>query len=681
MGETEGGRAEFDGEIEALQAYQEPQVESREQQPEALPAVLKESSDPDRPWTERLSKRATDLIIEYETGGRSYYERKYRSRAVWPKGQSGITIGCGYDLGYVSTATFEADWAALLGGLTTAQRSALAACIDRHSGKDSAAAMLALLASVQDIVVSWEAALAVFFQSTLPKFAAMTAGALPNSDLLNGDCFGALVSLTFNRGASYSKAHNLARDPLDRYREMRAIKSLMGQTQFSGIPAQIRSMVRIWVDTDIEAGMRRRRMDEALLFAEGLATGEAEGSLAVEAESAAALSHLPLSGIVLLKNADLPESADSWDGPSDEDFWSDTGEDEIAEIANKQVVPGSRATGATWAPDQVQPDYSHLGSDLPLGGAFALKAADLALLAGLNDFDLDALGPDTPILFALRGAAIVKDHGDPAGIVLIDQRPDHVAPRCTMGVWDRHGDKLRVFPGSTVPNREAVASYKATRTAGNLLATGLYHYICGAHTTKRRSTPGAFLLRKPDASKRVVIVRRTIDNLIYERGDIVHPCAPGDNIHPTFFLNASGFSSLGCQTVVGTYDGSHQGPWARFRQAAGFTDNDGVPGKRFMYMLLTGAEARIAAQLRVDGLAGDPIALRRLRRLRFGSEGEATKRLQTKLGLPDPDGSFGRNTAEALHVHQSRAAQPAGSDGIYSPAMDENLGWAIFTSG
>ncbi|HEX4847294.1 MAG TPA: hypothetical protein VFV30_04070, partial [Novosphingobium sp.] len=84
---------------------------------------------------------------------------------------------------------------------------------------------------------------------------------------LSPDSFGALVSLTFNRGPSYGKARS-ANDPLDRYREMRAIKAHMAVGNYAAIPAEISAMQRIWPTV---AGLRRRRREEAALFRDGLA--------------------------------------------------------------------------------------------------------------------------------------------------------------------------------------------------------------------------------------------------------------------------------------------------------------------------------------------------------------------------------------------------------------------------
>ena|SRR4028119_1939271 len=261
---------EQDAELEALLGYREPEEFKGDESADApAPAAFFAFAAAAAP--PRISQRATDLIIEYETGGRSNYERHFRSRPVWPKASSGITIGCGYDLGYVSRSSFEADWADLLKGLPQAQRAALTSCVGFHSGKHPEARMRSLLAKVAELKVPWDTALSVFSKRTLPLYISKTAAALSNTEKLNGDSFGALVSLTFNRGPSYAQPHRPATDRLDRYREMRTIKALMARGKFAQIPDQIRAMVRIWAGTAIERGMRRRRMDEAKLFAEGLA--------------------------------------------------------------------------------------------------------------------------------------------------------------------------------------------------------------------------------------------------------------------------------------------------------------------------------------------------------------------------------------------------------------------------
>jgi hypothetical protein len=213
-----------------------------------------------------ISERAHNLIVDYETGGRAFYERVLKKRPVWPEGKSGITIGFGYDLGYVEDDAFSRDWAAL----PEADRQRLAPLVGRHAGRDSPAEMRDLLRGVRDIAVEWDTAEAVFRTATRPKFVRATVAALDNTHLLPPDAFGALVSLSFNRGAAYRKARD-PKDALDRYREMRGIGAAMTAKRFSDIPGLFRLMKRVWRGTSVDAGLSRRREDEAKLFEDGLA--------------------------------------------------------------------------------------------------------------------------------------------------------------------------------------------------------------------------------------------------------------------------------------------------------------------------------------------------------------------------------------------------------------------------
>jgi hypothetical protein len=195
-----------------------------------------------------VSDRAYDLIVRHETGGRAYYEQVYKGRPVWPEGQSGITIGFGYDLGYVSAAKFQTDWSIL-------PRDALKdllAVVGKRTQNTPVAELQQLVRVLRHISIPWDTAEAVFRAVTLPDFRQETDDHLPNCALLSPGSFGALVSLTFNRGASYARQG-------ERYREMRAIKAAMAARAFDEIPASLRAMKRIWIGTKIEAEMTRRR--------------------------------------------------------------------------------------------------------------------------------------------------------------------------------------------------------------------------------------------------------------------------------------------------------------------------------------------------------------------------------------------------------------------------------------
>jgi hypothetical protein len=204
-----------------------------------------------------ISQEAFDLIVFSEVTSRDAYDKRYR-RPIRPGGQSGITIGIGYDLGYQTAATIRKDW----GHLLPAHMVAAAVSVAGLKGAQAANR----LASVRDkIDVPWSAAVAVFSAVSIPKYQGMARRVLKHFDELHPHCNGALTSLTFNRGASYTLAG-------ERYREMRAIRTLMAERKFSGIPAQIRAMKRIWTKPELR-GVRIRRDNEAKLFERGLKEG------------------------------------------------------------------------------------------------------------------------------------------------------------------------------------------------------------------------------------------------------------------------------------------------------------------------------------------------------------------------------------------------------------------------
>lgn len=204
--------------------------------------------------TAKISPRAQNLIIASEVTSPSQYENKYRG-AIWPGGQSGVTIGVGYDVGYVPVEWLKEDWPTT--SIPTAQQAALIpACGVRGLPAK------ALLPTISGIDISWPIAQAQFFELVLPRYVSETIAALPNSRELHPDCLGALVSLTYNRGAAYSRSD-------ERFKEMRAIKRHIADKKFSLVPNEFRSMKRIWQDQNLPGLLYRREL-EAKLFEEGL---------------------------------------------------------------------------------------------------------------------------------------------------------------------------------------------------------------------------------------------------------------------------------------------------------------------------------------------------------------------------------------------------------------------------
>lgn len=203
----------------------------------------------------RSSRAAVDLIVSHEVTSKAVYEKRYQ-RPEWPGGASGITIGIGYDLGYNSAETIADDWNDYL-------TPDVIHAMQRYAGETGSRAHAVLAAARRDISVPWDAAMAVFMKISLPKFEAATLRAIPAADKLPAGCFGVLASLTYNRGASYTKAG-------DRYAEMRNIRALITAGHYTAVEAEIRGMKRLWRNPPV-AGLLRRRDEEADLWKASLA--------------------------------------------------------------------------------------------------------------------------------------------------------------------------------------------------------------------------------------------------------------------------------------------------------------------------------------------------------------------------------------------------------------------------
>ena len=205
-----------------------------------------------------LSKKSLNLILEFEVGGGENYYNKFLKNPSWPGEQSGVTIGVGYDLGYVNKTEFTNDWKEL--PQKDFDRLYKVVGIKGIAAKD-------LIRGLKDISIPWELSLKVFNNKTVTKFYNLTKQTFPNFDNLPEDAKGGLVSLVFNRGNSLEG---------DRRREMKLIRdgmklvSTFDQKALSFIANQIRNMKRIWIGGSIEKGMSRRRDAEAKLIEESL---------------------------------------------------------------------------------------------------------------------------------------------------------------------------------------------------------------------------------------------------------------------------------------------------------------------------------------------------------------------------------------------------------------------------
>lgn len=200
-----------------------------------------------------FDKEAFDLIVSEEVTDQATYVKRYQT-PEWPGASSGVTIGIGYDLGYVTRVQLHNDWG---GYLSPAQLQRLETVVGMkgQSAKDS-------LWMVKGVVVPWDIAIKEFTDKVLPTYIDLTRRALHNFDKLPLKAQGALVSLVYNRGASFNNKG-------DRFSEMNNIRKFMELEQYDKVPNEIRSMKRLWVGTGV-SGLVARREHEAKLFESGL---------------------------------------------------------------------------------------------------------------------------------------------------------------------------------------------------------------------------------------------------------------------------------------------------------------------------------------------------------------------------------------------------------------------------
>ena len=657
-------------------------AEREQQEPDGL---ILESVDASAGFTDEqvaalISQEARNLVIGFEVSDQRTYERRY-VKPEWPLGASGITIGIGYDLGYATATEITNHWKGLLSEPDIAM-------LCRGAGIRGTAARDALPAFMA-IRVPYDAALDVFQRKDIPRFGRLALNVFPNSAELAGHAFGALVSLVFNRGAAMKD-----NKPGDRA-EMRKIRDLTAARQFDQVPGQFRAMKRVWQGTG-QSGLLKRRDTEALYFERGLQVMKSATALAVASAAAAAtpgpvktsLESLGAAGAAVPIPAPVIDLAMlDGDGRFEHDGVLESLES-VDESLWKQV---------TWSKDADSPDYSHLTDRSLSGQTFDFGPAELELLIAANDF-----APDRTygrIIFALRGCELVTSREHPSTmssqegrpvLTLRDVRPNHHTQCCVIGVYNTATHDTRIMSGytsSTVPCRRAVATYKTTKSLGNMMPTGRYPFEIGWHHAgdDAKKIPGCLVENSPKKTRQKAVFR-SVNNLAYDTADIWEN-APlhGDNLHPASQDRSATFSSWGCLVVNGTYEagadrehGTHKGEWALFRAALGLAPTGKTDhGKEFDVVLLTGLEGAIANKLVASNMAGNTDAIQQsLRRLRQGSVGERVKRLQRGLKLPET-GNFDHTVAKAFAERQRTDGLPV--DGIYSPVLDTRFRFNVFT--
>lgn len=202
---------------------------------------------PPEPAEASCRRAAASLIVRWEVTSEGYYTRKLLL-PVWPKGQSGITWGIGYDGGHQTSATILQDW----------EEHASAGRLSTTAGitGDRAAKVLN---QYRDIITPFDYAGRVFETRSLVEYHRQAQRAFREGfEDLSPEACGALLDLVYNRGVAMSG---------DSRREMRALRDECIPKQDTACMArEIRSMKRLWRGTVNEAGLTARRESEAQLI-------------------------------------------------------------------------------------------------------------------------------------------------------------------------------------------------------------------------------------------------------------------------------------------------------------------------------------------------------------------------------------------------------------------------------
>ena len=199
-----------------------------------------------------ISRKSIELIIQHEIGGRAVYEKRYQ-KPNWAGGDSGCTIGIGYDLGYVTEKQFFSDWQGLNLNFLNA--------LKRFCGVKGEIVKTMLRGEVLNVIIPYNMAYDVFVKKSIPKYYAMTKKIYPQLDTLNEDTRGALVSIVYNTGAKIEG---------DSRKEMKAIVELVAKQDYEGIAEQIEMSKRLWENKGLD-GLVIRREAEADLIRESMA--------------------------------------------------------------------------------------------------------------------------------------------------------------------------------------------------------------------------------------------------------------------------------------------------------------------------------------------------------------------------------------------------------------------------
>jgi GH24 family phage-related lysozyme (muramidase) len=217
--------------------------------------------------TIQLSRRGVNKMIGYEVGaeheGDVRYYNRFLSRPTVPPGDSGVTVGIGFDCGYNSKDAIRKAWEGKVNG------NILAFLISASGFKGDAAKRL-IKPNTSIFRIDFEISKQVFYETSLPLFVRNTVKSYPNLPKLNPTCAAIIVGLVYNRGASLVDSSPLAVRRKAR-QEMRDLVIATNEIDYTKIANCFNRMKRLWDGVpefvgDNEkriSGLVKRREDES----------------------------------------------------------------------------------------------------------------------------------------------------------------------------------------------------------------------------------------------------------------------------------------------------------------------------------------------------------------------------------------------------------------------------------
>lgn len=201
-----------------------------------------------------ITEAGADLIIRFEIGSRRTYETKYL-HPICPACNdtaSGPTWGIGYDAGHQPPYAILEDWVF---------HKDVDKMVAASGFKGKAA--IPVVAGMQDVTVQWPDAVTVFRSSTMVKYRSIARRTFGEKfEFLPAVTQDSLVSLVYNRGGSKTGR--------SRFEIAVIADTCVPALDIECIAKNLEAMDRVWKNSSIEAGMKKRRYAEAELARRGL---------------------------------------------------------------------------------------------------------------------------------------------------------------------------------------------------------------------------------------------------------------------------------------------------------------------------------------------------------------------------------------------------------------------------